>query len=444
MKTKLASLLLVAMIALIAQLPATTFAESNITNTGTINNSGVINSGTIIVQFIDVDVNNWAYDAIASMSSRNVVSGYEDGSFRPENPISREEFAKMIAVTFSLDLSVTQNVYYSDIPPTRWSYPYILATKEYVTGYYPPKGQPFFDPAAKATREDVATALVKIMGLSTDKYSIHFTDENAISPNLRKYVDVAADYQLISGYPDGTFKPQNPISRAEVAALLYRAIKGISGDSGIATPNQPSEPAAQASGQTTTNPGSSIKAPDLWADVVQTSSLPGEALTILIKGETTPRSTVTANGDSIMVDLQGRFDINIPVTKDGDYSFEIKSVNQGLKTVINKSIKIAIDPPKLTLEDPEPTYSLGNTGIVIRFEWRDKYDNNPTLYVNGERRIYELGGRGGVNTPDGVFYTGVIKVNLQDSENVFNITLVNRYGKESNTVTKTVYYQPNR
>lgn len=438
MKTKFASLLLIAMIALIAQLPVAAFAESSIANDGTLNNSGLINNGTIVLQFIDVDVNNWAYDAIASMNSRNVVSGYEDGSFRPENPISREEFAKMIAVTYSLDLSVTQDIYFSDVPPTRWSYPYILATREYVTGYYPPRGQPFFDPDAKATREDVAAALVKIVGLSTDKYSTHFIDDNAISPNLRKYVNAAAEHHLISGYPDGTFKPLNPISRAEVAALLYRTIKGISDDSEAAAPNQPSEP-PQVPGQNNTNPGSSLKAPELWADVVQASSLPGEALTILIKGETTPRSTVTVNGDNIMADLQGRFDINIPVTKDGDYSFEIKSVNQGLETVVNKSIKITIDPPKLSMEAPEPSYSRSNAGINVWFDWVDKYDNRPTLYVNGEKRMYLLGGSRGTNA-----YSGSFKVNLQDGENVFYISLVNRYGKESNTVSKSVYYQPNQ
>ncbi|WP_028988091.1 S-layer homology domain-containing protein [Thermicanus aegyptius] len=438
MKTKIVSSLLATMLVLSALLPANAFAESNIVNNGTINNNGIINTGTIVVQFVDVQVNNWAYEAISSMSRRNVVSGYEDGSFRPNNPISREEFAKMIAVTFSLDLSVTQDVYYSDVPPTRWSYPYILATKEYVTGYYPPKGQPFFDPTANATREDVATALVKIMGLSTEKYSSHFTDEDDISPKLRKYVNVAADHKLISGYPDGTFKPQNPITRAEIAVLLYRAIKGISDDGRADSPDHQSEPVGQSPDQTAESQNSSFKAPDLWADVVKDDSLPGEPITILIKGETTPRSTVTINGDNVMVDLDGSFSVNIPVTKDGTYNFEIKSSYKGLDTVINKSITITIDPPKLSLEEPDPKYVTYNTGYNIWFDWVDKYDSQPTLYVNGEKRTYLLGGGRGTNG-----YSGSFQVSLQNGENEFTIKLVNRYGKESNTVTKVVYHQPN-
>ncbi|MFC3801531.1 S-layer homology domain-containing protein [Cohnella sp. GCM10012308] len=97
-------------------------------------------NGTIIIQFYDIQTNNWAYSDISNMSQRGVVSGYSDGSFRPNNPISREEFAKMIAVTFSLDLNAVEDVTYSDVPSDRWSYQYIAATKEYLTGYYPPKG----------------------------------------------------------------------------------------------------------------------------------------------------------------------------------------------------------------------------------------------------------------------------------------------------------------
>ncbi|MDF2923634.1 MAG: hypothetical protein K0R57_2548 [Paenibacillaceae bacterium] len=441
MKTKsISAALLTVLILLIALLPANVFAESNIINNGTINNNGIINNGTIVVQFIDVDVNNWAYEAISSMSKRNVVSGYEDGSYRPDNPINREEFAKMIAVTFSLDLAVTQDVYYSDIPPTRWSYPYILATKEYVTGYYPPKGLPFFDPDAKATREDVATALVKIMGLSTVKYSTHFTDENDISPNLKKYVDVAADYHLISGYPDGTFRPQNPISRAEVAALLYRAIKGISGE--VAQDDHPA-PEKGLPNQTT-----NIEAPELWADVVNElgspelpnlSADPFSPINIIVRGETTPGASLTVNGKTVIVDRLGKFNLSIPVMKEGTYSFEIKSSYFDQTTTINKSITINIDPPQLVLEKPDPqVVSTSISSFGIWFNWIDHADNNaPTLLVNGQKRTYSMGGRiknGG---------SGRFEVALENGKNDITIQLVNRFGKESSTVTKSVYYQPN-
>lgn len=453
MKKKLSALVLAA--TLVA--PGAALANSNFVNNGTINNSGLINNGTIVVQFNDIQVNNWAYTAITSMSERGVVSGYGDGSFRPDNPISREEFAKMISVTFSLDLSVTDDVYYSDVPPDRWSFPYIEATTEYITGYYPPRGIPFFDPAANATREDVATALVKIVGLPTDKYSTHFTDENLISPGLKKYVDVAADYNLISGYPDGTFRPLNPITRAEVAALLYRAIKGISDSSDSSAPVDPLEPNLPVgpipeepsypveSVPDNTKPDlPALPAPDLYVDVIQPSTKPvtsgvdsSAPITVLLKGETTPGANVTVNGDSIRTDAQGGFSHTIPITQAGTYTYEIIASYMGKTTTVNKSITIEIEAPRLSLEKPDPQ-SLSSNTVNLWFSWIDANDAQPTLYVNGEKRSYGIGGAG----PASGQYNGVIELLLQDGENVYTLKVVNRYGIESNVVTKVYFYQP--
>jgi hypothetical protein len=437
MKKKLPALILAA--TLVA--PGAAFADSTIINNGTINNSGLINNGTIIVQFNDIQANNWAYPAITSMSERGIVSGYSDGSFRPDNPISREEFAKMISATFSLDLSVTDAVYYSDVSHDRWSYPYIAATTEYITGYYPPKGIAFFDPAANATREDVATALVKIAGLSTSKYSSHFKDEDLISPGLTPYINVAAGHKLISGYEDGSFRPLNPITRAEVATLLYRAIKGISSLPDSTDSVQPTTPSAPSSPTLPTKPN--IPAPDLYVDVIQPATKPvtsgvdsSTQVTVLVKGETTPGAKVTVNGESILTDAQGSFSHTVPITHGGTYSYEIISTYMGKSTTVNKSITVKIDAPKLSLGQPDPQ-SLPSNTVNLWFSWIDANDAQPTLYVNGEKRKYGTGGAG----PASGQYNGVIELLLQDGENSFTLKVVNRYGIESNAVTKVYFYQ---
>ncbi len=419
MKKKLLSLVLT--LSLVAA-PTSAFAD-------TINvNNGIINNGTMIVQFNDIKSDNWAYQAVTSMSERKVINGYEDGSFRPSNSISREEFAKMIAATFSLDQSVTQTVYFSDVPASRWSFPYITAAKDYLTGYFPPKGKAFFDPSADATREDVATALVKIMELDTATYSSHFKDEAKISPQLKKYVNVAAENNLITGYEDGTFKPLNSISRAEAAALLYRAIKNV-GESST----------SNSSKQTDTSNSSSKdnNGPHLWVDVVKADTLTGGKPSILVKGETEPNATVTVNGDEILVGFDGEFSSNIFITKDGMFNVEVKSNYQGKTSIVSKSIEFTILPPKFNLVDPEPTFTSSGSVFNIWFEWVDKYDNNPSLYVNGEKRKYTLGGRRANNE----IYSGAVEVNLSKGENIYNLKLVDRYGKESTTVTKVVYYK---
>ncbi|WP_051289774.1 S-layer homology domain-containing protein [Paenibacillus massiliensis] len=426
MKKKLLSSLIVISLAIT---PSSIFADTNIVN------NGIINTGPMIIQFSDLKSDNWAYPAVRSMSKRDVINGYKDGTFRPNESISREEFAKMIATTFSLELPVTQDVYFSDVSSSRWSYSYISAAKDYLTGYYPPQGKAFFDPVSDATREDVAAALVKIMDLDTSSYSSHFTDEANISPQLKKYVNVAADHNLITGYSDGTFKPLGPISRAEAAALLYRAIKNVGG---ISTP---------ISGQQTSNPNvpsdTSVSGninnggPRLWMDVVNEDTSAGGNPSILVKGETVPGATVTVNGNEVSVGYSGEFSTNIFVKKDGEYPVEVKASYLGKTTTATKSIKMSVAAPKLILDEPSTVQIKSGTEYNIWFQWSDKYDSKPTLYVNGEQRLYSLGGR----RNNGEAYSGVVKVSTRKGENTFNLKLVNRFDMESNSVTKSVYYQ---
>jgi hypothetical protein len=92
---------------------------------------------------------------------------YDDSTFKPEKSITREEFAKIIALTFSLSLDKPSIPSYADVQPDKWSYSYIESTKDCLTSYYPPKGKAFFSPESQATREDIAIALVKVMGYTS-------------------------------------------------------------------------------------------------------------------------------------------------------------------------------------------------------------------------------------------------------------------------------------
>ena len=111
--------------------------------------------------FNDVE-GHWAETAIEIMNQQGIINGYPDGSFKPNEKITREQFAKLITLTFNLSLENNSNTF-SDIKEGHWSYAYVEASKDFLTGYFPPMGQPFFSPASYATREDVAVALVRAM-----------------------------------------------------------------------------------------------------------------------------------------------------------------------------------------------------------------------------------------------------------------------------------------
>lgn len=211
MKLKRLASLLLAFVMIIGALPSISHASSN-------------------NKFKDVKTDYWATEYIQALVNNGILSGYGDGSFAPEKGITREEFAVILYKTFGLDELRPATPSFKDVPADRWSYAYIEAAKNYLTGYFPPNGKPTFDPEGQATREDVAVALVRALNLDkngtvTVDTQLGFKDEADISPNLRDEVALAVKNKLISGFPNGTLLPAAPVTRAQASAMVYKIIK---------------------------------------------------------------------------------------------------------------------------------------------------------------------------------------------------------------------------
>lgn len=205
------------------------------------------------VDFKDVDKDFWAHDYIAFCVAKGWLTGYPDGYFRPYNMISRSEFAVLLTRVTGV---APQNVVYSsysDVKTSDWYSPFIESTKQYLTGYRLANDDLVFRPDKPITREDVAIALVKYKG-----YNIHFADVSiaqamfkdfaGISFNSQKYVALAIEHGLMSGYEDQTFRAQNNITRAEAATIFWRALqygdynKEIDSSDKYLEPQQPVQP----------------------------------------------------------------------------------------------------------------------------------------------------------------------------------------------------------
>lgn len=378
-----------------AVLPA--YAEGNVLQNQAVN-GGVINQNII---FVDVK-GHWANDAIYDMAGKGIISGYEDDSFKPENSITREEFAKLIAVTFSVDLTTKGTPSFSDVLKDRWSYAYVESVKEYLTGYYPPKGLAFFSPDTKATREDVAVALVKILGYSTDDLqdpnilSKRFRDVNDISFGLRDYVALAAENQLISGYEDRTFRPEYPITRAEVATLLYKVIKSSAQD-------QSNGPSLEVSMPETTATG-----------------------TFYISGTTAKGAKVTINGRPAEV-IDGKFREGIALDEEGTYNVTISAkVSNGPASTVYKKITYEATGPKITLHNVPETSA--KKSITVNGKVTDPTDSQPDVFLNGEKLYVSFNGD----------FTTTVQLEL--GENTLTFKAVN----DANRITeveKTVTFQ---
>lgn len=208
-------------------------------------------------KFTDVSKDFWAFSYIAELVEKGVISGYPDGTFRPNNSVSRAEFAKIMIGASGLKAAATNTSSFSDVKVTDWYCPYIETAKDFLNGYNY-AGKTMYLPDTAAVREDIAIAMVKLKGYDTSVADLAmlktmFSDYDSISESAKKYVAVAVQQGLVSGYDDGTFRAQKSITRAEAASLLWRASqygndnKIIAGDS-PSTSTNPSSTSSASSG----------------------------------------------------------------------------------------------------------------------------------------------------------------------------------------------------
>lgn len=174
-------------------------------------------------KFWDVSKDHWAFLYISELVDRGVISGYEDGSFRPNSTVTRAEWAKIMVLAAGLPVS-DNNVYFHDMNG-HWANVYINTAKDYLAAY----ADGTFKPDQAAVREDVTVSMVKLKGydISSVDYSYlnRFSDANSISNSLKAYVAIAVEKDLIDGFEDGTFRGQDTLTRAEAATLLWRAFQ---------------------------------------------------------------------------------------------------------------------------------------------------------------------------------------------------------------------------
>nr|WP_010251055.1 S-layer homology domain-containing protein [Acetivibrio cellulolyticus] len=179
------------------------------------------------IKFIDLRDTHWAYIAISDLYDRGIIIGYSDNSFRPNEQVTRSQFAAMLVKTLGLDTeSKTQT--FKDVPKKAWDFKAVEAAKSYLTGYKKADGELYFYGNRNAVREDMAVALVKALELTVvsddGKLEEIYDDYESISENLRDFVYTAYKEGIMFG-ADGKFNPQGSLTRAEAAALLEKVIE---------------------------------------------------------------------------------------------------------------------------------------------------------------------------------------------------------------------------
>lgn len=181
-----------------------------------------------IGQFPDVKSTHWAYEAISHMANTGVISGYPDGRFRPNESVTREQFAKMMVEALDLPVDTPKTPTFKDVHEGHWSYTYVESAKQYLAGFSNTDGS-YYRGTQNAIREDIAFALVEAKGYAGQHADISqlssiFKDTDKISAEKKQHVLIAYEKNLISGYSDKTFRPKGSITRAEAAQVLYNVL----------------------------------------------------------------------------------------------------------------------------------------------------------------------------------------------------------------------------
>ncbi len=173
-------------------------------------------------QYRDVGVEYWAYGYIHYLACRGVTAGYPDGSFRPATPISRAEYGKLLALAYGLPLTSPPTPRFRDVPPSYWAYGYIEALAAANISVGYPDGT--YRPNLSISRAELVKLTVLASGAPA--YSGPYTDYPDVPPShwAYQYIKTATHRGWVGGYADGYFRPSATSSRAELAKLLYLAL----------------------------------------------------------------------------------------------------------------------------------------------------------------------------------------------------------------------------
>jgi hypothetical protein len=179
-------------------------------------------------KFQDVK-DHWAQACIEDLAEKKIISGYyEDGTFRPNRPVSRAEFAAMLRRAFPDAKTVRNPVTFADIPTDYWGFKAIR--EAYQTGFMSGYSGSIFNPTLNIPRWQVLVALSSGLkyspaGSAPEILDATFEDAREIPELARNGIAAAAEKRLVVNYPAvKQLEPTRNASRAEVATFLCQAI----------------------------------------------------------------------------------------------------------------------------------------------------------------------------------------------------------------------------
>lgn len=175
----------------------------------------------VLTDFKDVPKTHMYYKEIMNIRRLGIITGYEDNTFKPTNPMKREHVAAMIARANAPGIPIMLDPYaFPDVPITHPNYTNI---QKLVSGGIIDENPNGFNPNGTITRAQMAKILVKAYELEPKKsFPITFKDVSK-ADWYYEYVQILAQYGITTG-ENGYFKPNQPLTRQHFSLFLARTI----------------------------------------------------------------------------------------------------------------------------------------------------------------------------------------------------------------------------
>ncbi|MEO8288411.1 MAG: S-layer homology domain-containing protein [Chloroflexota bacterium] len=202
--------------------PTQSAPTASVTAVSTVTGTPQATATPCTISFNDVQTADYFYEPVRYLYCKGVIAGYPDGTFRPYNDATRGQISKIVVRATGMPINTQGGPHFTDVPAANPFYEYIeTAYNAHVLSGYP---DGTFRWSNNITRGQLSKIVVNAKGWSIDTTGgPHFSDVQPGS-TFYGYIETAYNHSLISGYPDGTFGPGNPATRGQIAKIVYLAV----------------------------------------------------------------------------------------------------------------------------------------------------------------------------------------------------------------------------
>jgi parallel beta-helix repeat protein len=183
----------------------------------------MVNADPFITSFADIQ-QHWAGDFIRRLGSLNLISGFADGTFKPDTPLTRSQYAALVVKIFN-PTPIRPATEFIDIPADFWASPVI--SQAYRGGFLSGFPDQTFHPQQNLRKIELITSLVNGLSLPTAEPKVLeiYEDRDTIPAYAKPAVAAATQAGIVVSYPKPTLlQPKQEATRAEATAFVYQAL----------------------------------------------------------------------------------------------------------------------------------------------------------------------------------------------------------------------------